>query len=133
MLALRTLIVEDDADGAGRLAAALEGELGPVAVAGDAYRALDRLQAECFDVVLTEIVLPGASGIDLLERLESDVAAVVLTWLMSPAVVARAQAAGARAVLGKPCSPARIVPVLRGAAEAARRGIVAGQARVVPV
>jgi CheY-like chemotaxis protein len=49
------------------------------------------------------VALPGASGIDLLERLEPPVPAVVLTWLVSPAIRTRALEAGAHAVLTKPC------------------------------
>jgi DNA-binding response OmpR family regulator len=69
----------------------------------DTYQALARHAEEPFDVVILEVALPGASGIDLLERLLPVVPAVVLTWLVSPGMTARALQAGAHSVLTKPC------------------------------
>jgi len=112
----RTLIVDDDADAARTMAAALENLLGPVEVVPDTYQALSRHGDDPFDLVIVEVALPGASGIDLLERLNPLVPAVVVTWLVSPAVAARAVKAGAHAVLTKPCDIANLVTAALSAA-----------------
>jgi DNA-binding response OmpR family regulator len=113
---LRILLVDDDAEGAVQLARSLEPELGTTVVVPDAYQALHRLREESFDAVVLEVALPGASGIDLLDRLVFGVPAVVLTWLVSPAITSRAIEAGARFVLTKPCPPAEVVAAVRAAA-----------------
>jgi DNA-binding response OmpR family regulator len=112
---LRTLLVDDDTDGARQLARVVECHLGSTIIVPDVYQALDRLREERFDAVVLEIALPGASGIDLLERLVSGTPAVVLTWLVSPAISARALGAGAHTVLSKPCPAAELVAAVRAA------------------
>lgn len=62
---LRILVVEDNADALEMLCTLL-GVLGHVAQgASTAERALDILRDEVFDVLLTDISLPGKSGVDL--------------------------------------------------------------------
>jgi len=112
---LRVLIVDDDAESARRLQTELRRHLGPTTVVPDAYQALSRHSDEPYDVVILEVALPGASGIDLLERMVPSVPAVVLTWLVSPAVTARARQAGAHAVVSKPCEVADVVATVRAA------------------
>ena len=112
----RILIVDDDADAAGALAASLADRLGPIEVASDAYQGLSRHADDPFDLVIVEVALPGASGIDLLERLEPLVPAVVVTWLVSPAIKGRAMEAGAHAVLTKPCGMPELVTAVLSAA-----------------
>lgn len=113
---LRTLIVDDDADFARALALELGAELGPTLVVRDAYQALAHHAENPFDLLVAEVALPGASGIDLLERMVPAVPAVVLTWLVSPAVTARALGAGAHTVLTKPCRTADLLSAARAAA-----------------
>lgn len=113
---LRTLIVDDDVEAARATAAALEARLGPTVVVPDAYQGLSRHADDPFDVVIVEVALPGASGIDLLGRLAPAVPAVVVTWLVSPAIAARAREAGAHAVLTKPCTVDDLIAAARAAA-----------------
>ena len=127
METIRTLIVDDDADAARRLAAVLEAQLGPTEVVSDAYQGLGRHADDPFDLVIVEVALPGASGIDLLERLDPPVPAVVVTWIVSPAIKVRALEAGAHAVLTKPC---RIPDLVASALSAARSR---GPVQSVPV
>lgn len=122
METFRVLIVDDDPDAARTLAAVLESRLGPTEVASDAYQGLSRHADDPFDLVIVEVALPGASGIDLLERLEPSAPAVVVTWLVSPAIKARALEAGAHAVLTKPCAVADLVAAALSAARS--RGAV---------
>lgn len=123
--ALRILLVDDDIDAARAMAARLETEFGPTVVVPDAYQALSRHAETPFDVVVCEVALPGASGIDLLERMLPAAPAVVMTWLVSPAITARAHQAGARAVLTKPCRPADLLATVRAAARQGARQEVA--------
>jgi DNA-binding response OmpR family regulator len=113
---LRTLLVDDDADAARALARQLEAELGPTMIVPDAYQALAHHAERPFDLVVSEVALPGASGIDLLERMAPAVPAVVVTWLVSPAITARAMQAGAHTVLTKPYRIADLLSAARAAA-----------------
>jgi DNA-binding response OmpR family regulator len=109
----RTLLVDDDVDAAQHLKMHLESQMGRAVVVPDVYQALARHAEDPFDVVVLEVALPGASGIDLLERLAPAVPAVVVTWLTSPAITARALQAGAHSVHTKPCRIADLLTVVR--------------------
>ena len=79
--AIVALLVEDDV----RLAALLSEYLGnhgvKVVVAGDGSRALDEASRLRFDVVLLDLMLPGANGLEVCRELRqrSDVPIVMLT------------------------------------------------------
>jgi len=66
------LIVEDDV----ALAAVLEEYMGEsgyvVTVTHDGKRALELLDSRAFDIVLLDIMLPGVSGLSILERVGGD-------------------------------------------------------------
>ena len=104
----RVLVVEDDL--ACRILAALlleHGGYSPTAVPTVA-RALERLDDEGTDVVLTDLHMPGESGLDLLRTLReraSPVPALVMTGSDDPDLIARAFELGARTVLRKPFVP----------------------------
>jgi DNA-binding NtrC family response regulator len=101
----RVLVVDDDV--ACRVLAALLLEQAghtPTAVAS-VERALERLSDERVDVVLTDLNMPGRSGIDLLllmrERCLS-MPVVVMTGSDDETLIARTVELGARSVLRKP-------------------------------
>jgi DNA-binding response OmpR family regulator len=103
----RVLIVEDDL--ACRILAALllerEGYV-PTAVPTVA-RAIERLDGEGTDVVLTDLQLPGESGLDLLLALRerrSTLPVVVMTGSDDPQLIDRALDLGAKTVIRKPYS-----------------------------
>ena len=118
--------MDDDVDDARRLAKEIDDRLGPASVVPDVYQALARLSEEPFDAVVLEVALPGASGIDLLERLTGGVPAVVLTWLVSPPITARALAAGAHTVLTKPCGTDDVIAAIRQAVRARTGAVLVG-------
>ena len=87
----------------------------PVAV-GSAERALERLGRERFDVVLTDLAMPGAGGIELLRQLDERggrLPVVVMTGSDDPALLRRAVDLGARTVLQKPVPGERLGAALR--------------------
>ena len=99
----RILVVEDDPDSRLLLRTLLEGR-GEVTELPDAYQALSWAEHESFDLVVTDLLLPGASGVDLLERLARRgrwAPAVVVTGLVGHALVRRARSLGA-VVVHKP-------------------------------
>jgi PAS domain S-box-containing protein len=65
------LVVDDDAVVASVLRLALEREGHEVRVAANVPEALELFTPAAIDVVLTDLVMPGASGLDLLKALES--------------------------------------------------------------
>ena len=67
---MRTLIVDDDSRFAGILKRVLAAEdLGDVDTSSSAEEALERLRDAPFDVVVTDLRMPGMSGLDLLAEL----------------------------------------------------------------
>lgn len=75
-------------------------------LASDAYEALTVLDAESVDVIVLDLLLPGASGVDLLERLDargSRIPTLVVSGAESDHALAEAaRLAGACAVMTKP-------------------------------
>ena len=68
----RVLVVEDDVDTAGFVRTVLERRGGmDVVVAGDAMTALAEVARQAPDVILTDIQMPGMSGLELLGELRS--------------------------------------------------------------
>ena len=112
-LSPHVLIVDNDSCGADQLALLLEVTLGHAEVVPDAYQALSRLAEARIDAIVTELVLPGAGGLDLLARIDPSIPVFVVTALYSEPVAARARAAGARAVLAKPVDGDKLVEAVR--------------------
>lgn len=121
--AWRVLVVDDDPEMLRYLRLTIEraaGDHAEVRVAGDGLEALAALEAERFDVLVTDVRLPGLDGLALCEalaRTERNAASSVLLVTGDPDVLARATAFVAgrrdRAVLAKPFNAARLVDALR--------------------
>jgi two-component system cell cycle response regulator len=82
-----------------------------VEVAADAEAALSLLAQRRFDVLLTDVILPGSSGLDLLaaaKQLDPNIEVAVITALdkVDPAV--RAMKSGASEYLVKPVTPEQL-------------------------
>ncbi|MEM8962276.1 MAG: sigma-54 dependent transcriptional regulator [Acidobacteriota bacterium] len=78
----RILVVDDEAGLREFLAEALVGAGHDVRVASDGVEALDRLAAESFDLLMTDLKMPRLDGMELLRRLEgtrADMEILVLT------------------------------------------------------
>ncbi len=76
------LIVDDDAVFRASLRRFVERAGYEVAAVGDAEAGFERLESQHFDLVLTDLKMPGTDGIEFLERIRShypDVATIVIT------------------------------------------------------
>jgi DNA-binding NtrC family response regulator len=111
----RVLVVDDD-QAVGRVLAALLAQSGyePAHVA-QAALALERLEAEPFDVVLTDLRMPGMDGLALLREIEArwpELPVVVLTAFGSVQAAVDCMKAGAAEFLTKPFDRDEIVYVI---------------------
>ena len=102
----RLLLVEDEAQAARVFKRALEVDC-DVTVATDGIKATVLLQEQSFDIVLTDVVMPGISGVELLRLIRSyDLEVPVLLMTAAPDLAGAVQAVdlGAIGYLEKPFS-----------------------------
>jgi two-component system, sensor histidine kinase and response regulator len=114
----RILVVEDSPTQAVKLTIILEEAGFVVETAPDAERAFERLTREPFDLVLSDLNLPGGSGFDLCRRLKGHVTlralpVVVHTSQADPVNVLRGLEAGADGFMTKDRQPDEIVGRIR--------------------
>lgn len=120
MQALRKkVLVVDDDPVIGRSFDRVLSESGyEVSTADDGWKALARMSREDYDVVFTDIKMPGMDGLELAERIRKTrpwVPVVIITGYGTPSNVERAEAAGVAGFLDKPLSPATIERSTRAA------------------
>ncbi|HLQ46181.1 MAG TPA: response regulator, partial [Planctomycetaceae bacterium] len=125
---VRILVVEDSPTQARKLALILEDAGFEVETAPDAERAFDRVTHGGFDLVLSDLNLPGDSGFDLCQRIKAiprfgTLPVIVHTTQTDPVNVLHGLEAGADGFMTKDREPAEIVGrirrVLAGAAQRA--------------
>jgi signal transduction histidine kinase len=118
MSAIRVLIVEDSPTQARLLRLILEEEGFSVGVVGDAETALTRLAATSFDLVVSDVLMPGLSGFELCRKIKTDpvlctIPVVLVTTLREPQEIVQALEAGADSFIRKPYEPDALVTRLR--------------------
>jgi two-component system response regulator AtoC len=117
----RVLIVDDEPGIREFLTEALEDDDHDVAAAASGEAAWDRLARDAFEVVLTDLRMPGMSGIDLLRKIrehQPEVEVIVLTAHGNIDTAVEAMRLGAFDYLQKPVgSPAELRLLVRRAAE----------------
>jgi signal transduction histidine kinase len=118
MTAPRVLVVEDSPTQARLLRMILEEEGFSVGVVGDGDTALTRLAATSFDVVVSDVLMPGLSGFELCRKIKTDPAlseipVVLVTTLREPQEIVQALEAGADSFIRKPYEPDALVARLR--------------------
>lgn len=117
------LVVDDDPDVRDLLTIVLD-EVGRVSTCRDAYEALVRLRNEHVDVLVTDLILPGANAVEMLERMADSCAlppVVVLTGFPQAALIDRLRNLGVEDILEKPnglAALAETVSRLAGASDA---------------
>jgi len=102
---MRLLLVEDKDSFRRLLIQALEGSAWDLTAVGDPMKALAALQATRFEVMVTDLRLPGFSGLELLKRakrLQPDLRVVLMSAFGEPQDVVEAMRSGAEDFLPKP-------------------------------
>jgi len=115
---LKALIVEDDPNVRLGCQQALQLEGIPAEAVDSAEKAKRLLAAECPGVLITDIRLPGADGMDLLrhaQELDSDLPVVLMTGHGDVSLAVQAMKSGAHDFIEKPFSPDYLVEVVRRA------------------
>ena len=118
MSAPRVLIVEDSPTQARLLRLILEGEGFVVDAAGDGPAALAQLAAAPFDLVVSDVLMPGLTGFELCRAIKADPAlceipVVLVTTLREPQEIVQALEVGADSFIRKPYDPDALVVRLR--------------------
>jgi CheY-like chemotaxis protein len=107
----KVLVVDDDPVVGKSFDRVLSGKGYAVITAVNAHEALSKLDAEDYDVVFTDIKMPGMSGLEMAEQVKQRrpwLPVVIVTGYGSPDNEARAEAAGVSSFLRKPLSPEMI-------------------------
>ena len=102
---MRLLLVEDKDSFRRLLVQALEGSAWEVTALGDPRQALQALAAGPFEILVTDLRLPGLSGLDLLKaakRIQPQIRAVVMSAFGEPGDIVEAIRWGADDFLPKP-------------------------------
>lgn len=127
---LRLLIVDDDVSIGGSLKGLLEHIGHQVTVTTEGTAALDAYRANSIDIVLTDLAMPGMSGLQLLRELRTvdpEARVLVFTGQATERQVEEALNSGAVAVLRKPFELEEVLKALRTAYMQQRRMAVATQ------
>ena len=106
------LIVDDDANTLASLARAFRLSGHQALVCDNAARALELIKTERFDVVLSDVVMPGKDGLALLEDLKAQGASVPVVMISGQAnieMAVRATRLGAIDFLEKPLSTEKLL------------------------
>ena len=118
--ASRILVVDDEVNIRGALVTLLEKRGYRVRGAGSGEEALDALEAETADLVLTDLKMPGIGGMEFLRRLRQrwpDIEIVVMTAYGSIDTAVEAMKGGAYDYLTKPVDRERLPVVVEKALE----------------
>ncbi len=115
---LRVLVVEDSPTQAAALGFVLASAGFDVVTAASGEEGLDELRAAPFDIVLSDVVMPGMSGYELCREAKREppltrAPVVLLTSLADPAEVLAAFDCGADAFVRKPYEPNDLVRRVR--------------------
>jgi DNA-binding NtrC family response regulator len=114
----RILVVDDELSVLLTLAANLELAGFEVREAGSGEQALELIQQESFDLILSDVCMPGISGVELhreLKRLLPEVPVVLMTAFAQEEELSEALRTGVFTVLPKPFEIGHVVQTLRRA------------------
>lgn len=137
MTPLKKVLVVDDDPVVGRsFERVLSGKGYAVITARDGEEALRKLDAEAYDVVFTDIRMPGMDGLEVAERVKASqpwLPVVIVTGYGTEENEARAEAAGVSEFLRKPLSPEAIEGSAEKALHERIEHAAAEEAAAIPV
>lgn len=119
----RILVIDDEPSIRAAFVEVLSAEGHHVVDAGSAEAALPKLASESIDLVITDVCLPGMSGLEVLEqirRLEPKLPVIVMTGFGTMQTAIEATKRGAFDYHLKPLDPAALMVTVERALEAAR-------------
>lgn len=114
-MSARVLLIDDNQDLAENLAELLADEGFEAIIAGTGEQALDTLAEQHFDLVITDMRMPGMSGLEVIRQVARrwpGLPVVVMTAYTRDAVLSEAQRAGAIGILPKPFDMGHFVEVV---------------------
>jgi DNA-binding NtrC family response regulator len=117
-MAENILIVEDEETLASSLKRVFAREGYSVDIAEDAEKGLELIEKNSYDVIITDIILPGISGIELLRKIkekEPDQLVIIITAYASVETAVEALRAGAYDYVIKPIIHQEIKQIVRNA------------------
>ncbi|MDD7971929.1 sigma-54-dependent transcriptional regulator [Roseinatronobacter alkalisoli] len=115
---MAVMLIEDDQDLREATCETLEAAAFSVHTFGNAKAALENLDSISPDVILSDMRLPGMSGLDFLDVIRQqapDIPFVLITGHGDVSSALRAMRAGAHDFLEKPCQPELVIDILRRA------------------
>src|SRR5579872_5065600 len=117
------LVVDDNEEDRGFIAGVLRGDGFAVETASRGDQAIELLSSRRFDLILTDLVMPGATGFDVLRaarRADAETICVALTSFGSLDSAVDALNLGAYSYLLKPCEEAALRNTIRRGLEKQR-------------
>ncbi|GAB6043544.1 response regulator [Endothiovibrio diazotrophicus] len=116
---MKSILIADDEETLRTLVrVTLEDPAYRILESGDGEEALTRVREECPDLVLLDWMMPGMSGIEVLEAMRDDpstaaIPVVMLTARAGELARGRGMELGVAAYLTKPFSPLELISVVR--------------------
>jgi EAL domain-containing protein (putative c-di-GMP-specific phosphodiesterase class I)/ActR/RegA family two-component response regulator len=127
------LLIEDDAPLARSLIRVMNAEGYQVVHVGSGSAGVDKVMSRSFDAVISDLNLPGASGVDVLNVVRAydpDVPLVLMTGAPTVDTAIEACSLGVLEYLVKPTPREKLVRVLARATEARRAALLRREARI---
>ncbi len=112
---MKILIVDDDAVVAQSCRRILEAEGAEIHVATGVGAGASKLGEGAFDLMLTDIKMPGADGFEMIARageLRPDMPVLVMTGYLTPDTVEEVRRCGAAGYIAKPFTPDELVEAI---------------------
>lgn len=119
----RILITDDDSDLRELLTEAVKNWGYAVSVAKDGEEALRKLRMERYDVVITDLMMPGMDGLTLLQKikeLDKEILVIIITGYATIETAVKAIESGAYDYIAKPFRLDELMIVIKNACERLR-------------